>query len=116
MAKASSTSDDVGLVGEESITSNGATTPIIAPEGRLLELAVSVPEGVTAQIEASYDAGATYFNLTPTSLSAIDATSSAKANTMQYFTEEPGVHLRVSATGFGVGDELTFRVSGGKKR
>lgn len=116
MAKASSTSSDVGVINTVTITSDGATTAILVPEGRLLELAISVPAGVTAQIEASYDGGVNFFVLTPTSLSVIDASAAAKAYTMQYFTEEPGIYLRASGTGFGVGDELSFRISGAPRR
>lgn len=116
MAKATTTSTDVGLIGSVSITADGATSGITIPEGRDVELSISVPLGVTASIRASYDAGATFpFLLTPSSLSVIDATSAAQAVTMKYRTEEPHIQLRVDGTGFGVGDTLTFRVSGAAK-
>lgn len=115
MAKIGTTDTDVGLLDDSSLIADGATTGYTVPAGRLIELATSVPAGVTATIEASYDGGSNYFTLTPTSLSIVDATAAAQAVTMQYFTEEQGIKLRVSAAGSWSGT-LTFRISGGPKR
>lgn len=115
MAKYGSTDTDVGLLSATTITANGATTGFTVPAGQLLELAVSVPSGVTGTVECSYDGGTNYFTLTPTSLSVVDATAAAKAITMQYFTEEQGIKLRCAGTGTWGGGTLSFRISGGKR-
>jgi hypothetical protein len=116
MAKVGSTDDDVGLLSATSITADGATTGYTVPAGRLLELALSVPSGVTGTLECSYDGGTNYFTLTPTSLSVVDATSGAAAVTMQYFTEEHGIKLRARGAGTWGGGTMTFRISGAPKR
>lgn len=115
MAKYGSTDTDVGLIDTVTITADGATTGVAVPAGQLLELAISVPSGVTGTIECSYDGGVNYFTLTPTSLSVVDATSAAAAVTMQYFTEEQGIKLRASGAGTWGGGTLSFRVSGAKR-
>ena len=117
MAKLTTTSEDFGLIDTATITANGSTTGIEVPAGRLIELSVSVPSGVTGTVRASFDGGATYpFVLTPTSLSVIDATAAAVGVTMQYYTEETGVRLRVDGAGTWGGGTLSFRVSGAVKR
>lgn len=116
MAKFGSSDTDVGLLDTASITADGATTGYTVPAGRLIELALSVPSGVTGTLECSYDGGINYFTLTPTSLSVVDATAAAQAVTMQYFTEEQGIKLRASGAGTWGGGTMTLRISGGPKR
>lgn len=115
MAKLTAADEDVGLVGTDTLTADGETDGITAPAGRLLELVVDVPNGITATLQASYDAGASYKTLAPTSLSVIDATGGAVSTTMQYFTEEQGIMLNVAASGTWSGGTLSFRVSGPEK-
>lgn len=116
MAKLTTDDEDVGLVGVETLTSDGDTNGITAPAERLLELVIDVPVGVTATLQASYDAGASYKALSPSSLSVVDATAAAVSTTMQYFTQEEGIRLGVAASGTWSGGTLTFRVSGPAKR
>lgn len=115
MAKATTTTADIGLISSVSISANGATAATAVPEGTTLELAVSAPVGVTAVLQASYDAGQNFYDLTPSSLATIDASAAAKSSTVQYYTEEPNIQLRVNATGFTSGS-LTFRISGAPRR
>lgn len=115
MAKATTTGTDIGLIGTQSITSDGATTAIVVPAKRLVELVIAVPAGVTATLEASYDAGVTWYTMTPTSFSVIDASAAAKSYAMQIYVEESNIQVRASGTGFGVGDTLTLRLSGEQK-
>lgn len=116
MAKLTATDADVGLIGTDTLTADGETDGITVPAGRLIELVVDVPNGVTATIQASYDAGASYKTLAPTSLSVIDATGGAVGTALQYFTEEQGIMLNVAASGTWSGGTLGFRVSGPAKR
>lgn len=116
MAKFTATDEDVGLVGVVTLTADGETDGITVPAERLLEIVIDVPVGVTATIQASYDAGASYKSLSPSSLSVIDATAAAVATTVQYFTQEQGIRLGVAASGTWGGGILSFRVSGPAKR
>lgn len=111
MGKASATDSDRGLVGAQTITANGATTGILVPTGQVLNVAVSVPSGVTGTLEMSFDNSA-WFTMTPSSMALIDATAAAKAQVTTFYTEEPGVWLRCSGAGTWGGGTLSFRVSG----
>lgn len=115
MAKYGSTDPDVGHINTATLTAVGATAGVEVPAGQILELAISVPVGVTAAIQCSYDGGLSYFTLTPTSQSVIDATAAAVAVTNQYFTEEQAVKLRAAASGTFGGGTLSFRISGAKR-
>jgi hypothetical protein len=112
MAKASSNEADIGLISATTLTADGATTAVQMPPKRLVNLAVSVPVGVTATVQVSYDAGATWYTATPSSLAVIDATSAAQAPTMPLYEEEPWVQYRVAASGTWAGGTMYVRFSG----
>lgn len=111
MGKPTATSTDRGVVGTATITANGATTGIKVPTGQVLNVACSVPSGVTGTLEMSFD-NLTWYTLTPASLAVIDATAAAVAQVTQFYTEEPACWLRASGTGTWGGGTLAFRVSG----
>lgn len=111
MGKATSTDTDRGLIGTATITANGATTGIMIPTRQVVHVACSVPSGVVGTLQMSFD-DTNWFNMTPSSLAVLDATSAAVAQVTQYYTEEPGVFLRAAGTGTWGGGTLSFRVSG----
>lgn len=111
MGKATATDSDRGLVGTATITADGATTGIMVPPGQVLNVATSVPSGVIGTLQMSFD-NTNWFNMTPSSMAVLDATSAAVAQVTQVYVEEPGVFLRAAGAGTWGGGTLSFRVSG----
>lgn len=111
MGKATSTDTDRGLIGTATITSDGATSGIMVPPGQVLNVACSVPSGVTGTLEMSFD-NVNWFKMTPSSMAVLDGTSAAVAEVTQFYNEEPGIWLRASGAGTWGGGTLSFRVSG----
>lgn len=116
MAKPSSTETDFGLLLAGTLTADGASSTFIAPTKRLINIAISVPSGVVATVQVSYDGGTNWFTATPSSLAVIDATSAAQAPTFPVYEEEPWVRYRISAAGTWGGGTLTYRFSGADLR